>query len=241
MLEKQSAEHLRELSEMAINLAHEIRNPLASIRASAQRIEQKISTNSIPESKYVHFIISEVDRLERFIRDFLQNMHIFTQPQKPNFQTVELNQLLEEIVNSQQEEIEQKQVKTVKNFDPSIPKVCLDPQLLTYAFLNLIKNVLDALSDSRNEKKELCLSTRLNHGYLEIKITDNGPGIPEEIREKIFQPLFTTKSKRMGLGLTVCQKIVQAHQGKIFLEDSPRDNSLGATFVIQLPIKEEVA
>jgi signal transduction histidine kinase len=246
-LDKLSAEYLGNLGEMTTTLAHEIRNPLASIRAGAQRIEQK--TVSIDPKikgeclKYVQFIIREVDRLEGLVKNLLQDMRIFAQRQKPNCQLVDPNLLLEEIIFSLEDEMNKRGIKIVKTFFSPLPKMHLDPQLITQVFLNLIKNSFDALQNSQTVNKEIYFSTKLNQNYLEVKVTDTGPGIPQELKEKIFQPFVSSKQNGTGLGLAICQRIIEAHQGKIFLDSgsSSGESRGGATFVVRLPIKEGLA
>lgn len=243
-LDEQAAQYLKDLSDMATSLAHEIRNPLASIRAGAQRIEQKISSAD-PNLKggylkYAQFIIREVDRLERLVRDLLQDMRLFAQRQKPDFQMVDLNCLLEEIISILGDEMNRQGIELKKNSVPSLRKTHLDPQLMTQVVLNLVRNSVDALGNLPAGNKEICFSIQANEKHLEIKVSDNGPGVPEELKEKIFQPFFSTKQQGTGLGLAICRRIVEAQQGKIFLEphsgiEKKGLPGQGATFVIQLP------
>jgi len=236
-LDGQTAEYLRDLGEMATTVAHSIRNPLAGIRAGAQRVEQKMLSDDA-NLKYVRFIIREVDRLERLIKNLLDGVRVFGQRLKPNLQITDLNYLLEQVIASLSDEISQKQIKVTKNLDPNVPKMFVDPELMRQVFLNIIYNAFDALS--LGERKRLSLSTRVvSSGYLEVRIADSGPGVPAEIKKKLFEPFVTSKSERTGLGLVISQKIVQAHQGKIYLDDTTPVGS-GAIFVVQLPIAKKL-
>ncbi len=244
--ERLNAEYNRDLGEMTTTLAHEIRNPLASIRAGAQRIEHK-TASADPKIKsdclkYAQFIIHEVDRLEVRIKGLLQEMRIFTRGQGPDCQLIDLNLLLEEVISSLEDEINRQGIKTVKTFSSPLPKMYLDPQMLKQVFLNLIRNSLDVLEYCKTVNKEIRFSTRINQDYLEVKVADSGPGIVPELREKIFYPFFSNKKNGTGLGLPICQRIIEAHRGKIFLDrgNYSGESNSGAVFVVQLPIEKEI-
>ncbi|MDD5688302.1 MAG: ATP-binding protein [Elusimicrobia bacterium] len=220
------SERLSALGEMAAVVAHEVRNPMASIRASAQRISKKIPDDN-PNKKYTNYIIEEADRLERVVRDILT----FSRETAPQSEPNDINKLIEDILYFIQPEISSSKVNLIKALEPTISKVKIDPALIRQVLLNIIQNALNFLANS--ERKELKVATMQNDGHITVEISDTGPGIPEENIKKIFEPFFTTKPSGTGLGLSISNRIIEAHNGKIEVESKLKH---GATFKILLPI-----
>jgi two-component system sensor histidine kinase HydH len=226
------AEKLATLGEMAAIVAHEVRNPMAAIRGSAQRISQKLPPDDM-NRKYTGFIMNEVDRLERIVK----NMLLYSKQPEPAKQQEDINQFIEDTLSFMSDEFEKNGVKLVKELDPMLPLVPVDSALLRQVVINIIQNAFYFLQNLDGERM-IKVSTHFNINSVEIKIGDNGPGVPDEIKNKIFEPFFTTKSAGTGLGLAICQRIVEAHNGKIYVEDTYPNNyeNKGATFVIRLPL-----
>jgi len=226
------SEKLATLGEMAAIVAHEVRNPMAAIRGSAQRISQKLPPDDM-NRKYTGFIMSEVDRLERIVK----NMLLYSKQPEPAKQQEDINKFVEDTLSFMNDEFEKNDVNLVKEFDPMLPPVPVDSALLRQVIINIIQNAFHFLQNLNGERI-VKVSTHFNINSIEIRISDNGPGVPDEIKNKIFEPFFTTKSAGTGLGLAICQRIVEAHNGKIYVEDTypGSHENKGATFVIKLPL-----
>jgi len=220
------SERLAALGEMSAIVAHEVRNPMASIRASAQRISKKISDTD-PAKKYTVFIIQEVDRLERVVKDILT----FSREPEPQKQPTNINALIKDTLYFLQSEIKQVQARVIENFDSTLSNINIDPALIKQVLLNILQNALNFMAD--RERRELKVVTYSSDGNIKIEISDTGPGIPEENLEKIFEPFFTTKPRGTGLGLAISSRLVESHKGKISVESKL---GFGSTFTITLPI-----
>jgi len=221
------SERLAAIGEMSVIVAHEVRNPMSSIRSCAQRIH-KVVEEKDPNKKYTNYIMQEVDRLERIVKDMLT----VTRQPKPNLVEENVNRVIEEILLHMDDEIRKSGVALTKELDQNLPAIPIDPALLEQVILNMIQNALIFMQD--REKKELKIATGQDKRFLQIRISDTGPGIPAHNRKRVFEPFFSTKPQGTGLGLAICQRIVLAHKGNIELES---EMDKGTTFIVNLPMK----
>ncbi len=220
------SERLSALGEMSAVVAHEVRNPMASIRASAQRISKKIPDDD-PNRKYTGYIIEESDRLERVVKNILS----FSREAAPQLEPNDINKIIEELLYFIQPEIESTKVHLIKLLEPTVSTVKIDPAMIRQVLLNIIQNGLHFMAN--RERKELKVATLQDKINVIVEISDTGPGIPEENLKKIFEPFFTTKPSGTGLGLSICHRIIEAHKGKIEVESKM---GYGTTFKIILPV-----
>lgn len=219
-------EKLAALGQMAARVAHEIRNPLTSIRGFSQRLFRKMEGRE--GQRYTEIIIAEVDRLNRVISDVLD----FARPLQPEWRMTDVNELMQEVLDLIESEIESSHITLKKKFSTNLPMTTLDRQHIKQALLNLIHNGIEAIGESG----KLLIGTESADGAILVKIRDSGPGIPDEIREKIFEPFFTTKQRGTGLGLALASKIIKSHSGRIEVESK---RGRGTTFKIFLPERRE--
>jgi len=219
------SERLSALGEMSAVVAHEVRNPMASIRAAAQRIGKKLSDDDY-NKKYVGYIIEETDRLERVVKNIL----ISSREVAPIIEVSDLNKLVRELLDFIQPEIESSQVHLIKVLQPTLPLVRLDTALMKQVLLNIIQNALHFMSET--QRRELKVATMEDNKHVIIEIADTGPGIPQENIKKIFEPFYTTKPNGTGLGLAISQRIIESHKGVI--EVYSRLDS-GTTFKVVIP------
>ncbi len=228
---KQRAEHAERLAvigKMAAKIAHEIRNPLASISLNAEILDDELRAEEMDKQEghaLLKAIISEVDRLTHLTHDYLQ----FSKMSVINPVPIEINTFLKEVVHFTNGEARQKEISL--RFTPREPlMVSVDENQLRVVLLNLLRNSMEALE--RGGEIEISLERREENFLIHIK--DNGPGIPAEIAGKVFEPFFSSKDLGTGLGLAISKQIVNAHNGSIHLEPSPEQ---GAHFIILLPLR----
>lgn len=221
--------------ELIRNLAHEIKNPLGGIRGSAQLLERELDRPDLRE--YTQVIIKEADRLQ-VLMDRLLTPHRIPQPAVLN-----IHEVLEHVRLVIQAEYPER-IAIVRDYDASLPAITGDREQLIQAVLNIVRNAAQALTGRRDaaSKGEIRLVTRIarqatlalkryRHA-IAIRIVDNGPGIPEAIRERIFYPLVSGRDGGTGLGLTIAQNFINQHGGTIAAESEP-----GRTcFTILLPV-----
>jgi signal transduction histidine kinase len=212
------------LGEMAAVIAHEVKNPLAGIRGAVQVIGGRLPQGS-REGAVVGEIISRIDTLSGLIHDLL----LFARPPQPRPAPVDVSPILSgtaELLNSDPA------LGAVRiRITGSAPPIVADAELLKIVFLNLLVNSAHAM----NGKGHIHIRVVAADETVRVVVADTGPGIPSEIREKIFTPFFTTKSRGTGLGLSTAKRLIEAHRGTIWIDCPP---SGGTTVTIELPLAQ---
>ncbi|MBU6484034.1 MAG: PAS domain-containing protein [Betaproteobacteria bacterium] len=213
--EERQREQQQANRELIRNLAHEIKNPLGGIRGAAQLLERELDRPQLIE--YTQVIIAEADRLRTLVNRLL------SPHRAPTYRRINVHQVLVRVKGLVQAEFPA--IPVVCDFDTSLPDLDADDEQLVQALLNIVRNAAQALSGSVIAAPEIRMTTRVARGVtlarrhhrtaLSIAIEDNGPGIPEELRERIFFPLVSGRDGGSGLGLTIAQTFVSQHGGTI--------------------------
>jgi two-component system sensor histidine kinase PilS (NtrC family) len=213
------------IGELSSNIAHEIRNPLASLKGSIEMLkEDSVSKNY--KKRLMEIALNEMERLDRIITDFLR----YSRPTPPEFKRFELHGMLDETIELLKN-VEQNNISINKKYTGRL-EVDADPQKMRQVFWNLGINSIEAMP----EGGELIISTRNMDRSVEITFKDFGAGIDGKNIEKIFYPFFTTKENGTGLGLAIAYRIIEEHNGRINVNSSP---GVGTTFEIILPKTDE--
>lgn len=211
------------LSEMSADIAHELRNPLSSIKGASKLLAADLNKqNSGHALEYVNIIAEEVERLDAI----LVNFRYLTRPFNIEKCPVSLNDSIRKTVRLA--EIGSFPLAITEEFSAGLPAVQADASSLRQVFLNLIKNAFEACG----EHGTLVIKTAHVHPWVKITFLDNGVGIQSDLAGEIFEPFFTTKASGMGMGLPICRKIVEAHGGYI---EAKNAESGGAEFALYLP------
>ena len=238
--EARRSERLAALGQMSAGLAHEIRNPLGVIKGSSEMLNQKLSNADPLSAELAGYISSEVNRLSALVTrflDFARPLHAHAHPQ-------EVTAVMDHVLKSVADQWKGGLVRVTKNYAPDLPLAMIDEGLCEQVFVNLIQNAYEAMGEKGGE-----LQVEISRGWfdgctvIEVRLDDSGPGIPEELREQIFNPFFTTKKTGVGLGLSIVSKIMDEHHGSIRVEQSSEN---GTRFVLNFPaatatVESEVA
>ncbi len=225
----QRAQQIRTAGELATGLAHEIKNPLAGIKVAMQVLSEERYLSD--EDRGVLFkVIDEIKHIEVLMQGLLN----FARPPMPQFTNTDINAVLETaaqlVLKNGHAPGKPGTITLVKEFCPALPEIMGDPMQLKQVFMNLLLNAVDAMPEGGT----VALKTSLGETAhtITVDISDTGKGINAAIRDKIFQPFFTTKAKGTGLGLAISKRLIEEHGGKISIEGN---NGGGSTFRISFP------
>lgn len=223
-------EHFRSVGELAAGLAHEIKNPLAGIKLTMEALADG-SSLSQEDRQILGRVIEEINRIEGLIRGLLN----FARPPKPHFMPVDVNAVLDGSIQLVMQERlaksgDHRSIAVERDFRPGLPEVIADPMQLRQVFMNLIMNAVDAMPRGGS----LAMGTRFDAALrmVEVAVSDTGQGMTEQVRNRIFQPFFTTKAGGTGLGLAISKRLIDEHGGTISVESL---SGKGTRFLITIP------
>jgi two-component system sensor histidine kinase HydH len=239
--EARRSERLAALGQLSAGLAHEIRNPLGVIKGSAEMLTQKLQASDELARELAGYISTEVNRLSALVTEFLD----FARPLHAQPHPADLVALLDRVLQVVAGRFPGKSVRVERHYASGLPLVPLDESLCEQAFLNLVQNAYEAMQDGDHGgtlrasilRVSVRLATQNDREGVELRLADTGPGVPEQLREEIFNPFVTTKKTGVGLGLSIVSKIVDGHHGSIHVENAPEG---GAVFTLFFPLEEAV-
>ena len=224
------SERLAAIGQLAGGVGHELRNPLGAIKNAVYYVKGKVAKSELgqKEPRVIEFLDiadDEVNSSNKIINDLLG----FSRVGKPAVSPARIKEVIDDALSHL---TIPENIEVVKKLDADLPEVNIDTDQTRQVLVNMIMNAVQAMP----EGGRLTISARERGKFLEVEISDTGCGIPKEAIGKIFDPLFTTRAKGIGLGLAVCKAIIDRHQGHIEVES---EVGKGATFTIRLPLKAE--
>jgi two-component system, NtrC family, sensor histidine kinase AtoS len=224
----QQLEHRAVLGELTAIFAHEVRNPINNVSTGLQLMASRLMETD-PNQELINRMQGDCARLNHLMESVLS----FSRPIEHKFETVDLAVLLQRILDRWRPRFAKVNVKPFFQADEKTPPVTGDPRTLEQVFTNLFSNAVEAMSKTGGilAVKITPNDTIANRPQVEVSVSDNGPGIPDEIRDRIFEPFVTTNSKGTGLGLAITKRIVTEHQGNISVNSFPG----GTVFHVYLP------
>jgi signal transduction histidine kinase len=215
-------ERLAATEQTAAQFAHEVGTPLNLISGHVQLLQMNSPKDS-KEAVRLQTISAQIERIEKIVREMLDRTRFGTTEHKP----LNLNEILRTIFDAVEPTLEEAHIQLIKNLDENLPDISGDAERLQQVFFNLFKNSLDAMPDGG----KIEVSTSFEKNKVTVAFADTGIGMSEDVRSRIFQPLFTTKERRRGtgLGLVVVKQIIQDHDGEIKVES---ESDKGTTFYL---------
>lgn len=222
------AERLASVGRLAAGVAHQINNPLANISITAQMLLAKKGNSA--DAQDLKLIVDQAEAASKITHDLLD----FSRAREPRMEMLSVNDEILKVLKLLSSQLSINEIKVEHNLDSALPEISGDVKQLQQVFVNIINNAVEAMPKGGTLK----IATQTQDGYVEVRISDTGIGIPEKHLGKIFDPFFTTKEvgKGTGLGLSVAHGIVEKHGGSIGVESKL---NRGTTFIIKLPIKRE--
>ena len=215
------SERLAALGQLSAGLAHELRNPLSSIKGSANLLERSVPQDNAMAKELSGIISSEVDRTNSLVTRFLD----FARPLEPRRETADITAVIDRAV-------QRAGVPVLRDYPSWLPLLAIDPELMEQVFLNLITNAAQA----SEPESPITVRVKEADGEVEVSVIDRGCGIPPDKIETIFNPFVTTKRDGVGLGLAIVSKIVDGHNGRMTVESEP---GKGSTFRVFLPVAHD--
>ncbi len=222
------SEKLAAIGQLAGGVGHELRNPLGAIKNAAYYIKEKVAKSELAKKEprvlqFLEIMDDEINASNKIINDLLG----FSRVSKPSVSPTRIKRVIEDALSRL---AIPENIEVVKKLDTELPEVEIDPDQIQQVLVNVVTNAVQAMPEGGT----LTISAKEKEKFLEVEIADTGCGIPEEVRNKIFDPLFTTRAKGIGLGLAVCKAIIERHEGYIEVES---EVGKGTTFNIKLPLK----
>jgi len=222
------SERLTAIGQLAGGVGHELRNPLGAIKNAAYYVKGKVAKSELAQKEprvieFLNIMDDEINTSNQIINDLLG----FSRVGKPSVLPTQIKNVIEDALSPT---TIPESIKLIKKLDTELPQAEIDASQIHQVLLNIITNAVQAMP----EGGKLTIAAREKESFLEVEIVDTGCGIPEEAISKIFDPLFTTKAKGIGLGLAVCKTIIDRHEGNIEVKSQA---GKGTTFTIKLPLK----
>ncbi len=222
------SEKLAAIGQLAGGVGHELRNPLGAIKNAVYYIRGKVAKSELVQkeprvTEFLGIIDDEINSSEKIISDLLG----FSRVGKPSVSPARIEKVIENALSRMPLP---ENIELIKKLDGDLPEVEIDTDQIRQVLVNILMNAVQAMPDGG----KLAIGARVEDKFLDVVISDTGYGIPEEAVGKIFDPLFTTKAKGIGLGLAVCRSIIERHEGSIEVKS---ETGKGTTFTIKLPLK----
>ncbi|MDO9309658.1 MAG: ATP-binding protein [Deltaproteobacteria bacterium] len=221
------ADRLASIGEMASGIAHEIKNPLAGISAAVTIIKDDLEDDD-PRKEILCEVLQQVKRLDKTVNDLL----FFGKPSLPELSCIDINSVLTSTLKFASQHRGGVNIEKRVELESGLPPVYADDKQMQQVFLNIFLNACQAMPNGGVLTVRSFLTLRNETEFVRVDVSDTGPGIPPQILEKIFTPFFTTKAQGTGLGLPICCKLVNLHNGDIRVTS---DNDIGTTFTVELP------
>ncbi len=222
-----AGEHQRSLEQLSASIAHEIRNPITAAKSLVQQLSE--DPNGEDQSEYARVAVAELERVERSISHLLR----FAREEETRVESIAMEDVLESAIETFRDRCIRNEIEIVRQYDAN-GQLEGDPEQLRRVVINLIGNAMDAIEEAQVSQPEIRVSMGENLAGSEVwlRIADNGFGMDDETRERIFDPFFTSRDEGTGLGLALSRKIVDSHGGTIEVSSRPGE---GAEFVLTFP------
>jgi two-component system sensor histidine kinase DctS len=227
----QASARLVAMGEMASSLAHELNQPLAAISSYATGSLNLIDSGRTDLAE-IRAVLAKTQAQAQRAGQVIRRIYDFVRRAEPKTEPCDLRQLIDETIALVEVEARRRKVRIVREVADGLPTVAGDRVLLGQALFNLMKNGIEAMD--RSPDAQLTVRADADTELAVIAIADRGPGVPAEAAKSLFEPFYTTKEEGMGMGLNICRSIVEAHQGRLWLEPNPDG---GSVFFVSLPMQ----
>jgi signal transduction histidine kinase/ABC-type uncharacterized transport system substrate-binding protein len=222
------------ISELSGTLAHELNQPLTAILANAETAQDLLGRKSIDLEK-IQEIVTDIIEEESRASEIVSRVRKLLRKGESTSEPIDLNQLMESTLHLLRGEFTRRKINVDVGLTPNLPTISGDPVQLQQVLVNVIMNAMDAVRSKAPAQRAINITTRYNGTQIEAAIIDSGPGIATENQARLFQPFFTTKERGLGLGLSICSRIIKSHGGRLSVENNADG---GAKAVLALPARD---
>ena len=234
LLELAHAQRVNTMGEMATEIAHEINQPLTSISNFSSACERTIAAGNWDTDQLLEWVVKIQDHARR-ASNIVQRLRTFLKKGVTVYAPVDINALIREVISWTESDMLKLNIIVSLKLENGIPNVTADDILLQQVIFNLVRNSMEALSETHNGTRQLMIQSRTSDHQVEVSVSDTGPGISKEIDEQIFYSFVTSKENGLGMGLSVSRSIVEAHGGRLYLD--PEESTM-TTFTFTIPVTQ---
>jgi two-component system sensor histidine kinase DctS len=220
------------MGEMASTLAHELNQPLAAITSYNAGCLNKLESGNF-SAVQLKEALGKLGVQAQRAGHIIRRVHDFVRKSEPKLAPCDLAEVIDDSIGFIEGAAKNRGVRIVREIQGMRPELLADPVMLEQVLLNLMRNGIEAMSEVPSSQRRLTVKLGQVDHQMEIRVIDRGPGVPPELVEKLFTPLFSTKADGMGMGLNICRSIIEFHHGRLWIENNPEGGSI---FVITLPI-----
>ena len=223
-------------SELSVNLAHEMNQPLGIILVNTQAAQRILATEA-PDLDEVREILKDIQSENLRASEVIKRMRALLKRGEARLEHVDINELIGGVIQLVRKLLQERQISFTHEAGVDLPLVAADKVQLQQVLINLILNASEAMADENPERRHLKITTSGGSQAVQIAVTDSGRGLPADC-DQMFQPYYTTKENGLGMGLAICRAIVEAHHGQIWAEPNP---TVGVTLHLALPVAETLS
>ncbi|HZX30002.1 MAG TPA: PAS domain S-box protein [Rhodocyclaceae bacterium] len=225
------------MGEMASTLAHELNQPLAAIASYNTGCLNLLETDNF-DARDIRQALEKLGVQAQRAGLIIRRVHDFVRKSEPKRAPCRVEDAIEDCLGFVEAEARKRQIRLERDIE-TLPATLADQLMLEQVFLNLIRNGMEAMTDTPAEHRQLGVSARRQDGEIIVRVSDNGSGMSEEVRKRLFTAFFTTKPEGMGIGLSICRSIIEFHRGRLWAEDNAASpTGTGTVFIFTLPIEE---
>ncbi len=225
------AGRLQSMGEMASTMAHELNQPLTAILSFSQASQRVIRNLDFDRDELV-FALERIAVNAKRAGDIISHMRGFIRKEEPRAEPADINQLIRYVLNLVKSELAHLEIDTVLDLQDGVPPVWVDPIQIQQVILNLVRNSMEAIESQDDTERRIAITTRARDvGEIEVTVSDTGPGLDAGVADRVFEAFITTKPEGMGIGLSICQSIIEAHGGELVAGRRPGG---GAVFSFSL-------